>query len=253
MGGRWRWTLPPCLQSCSLASSRSAARKPWLWPGLSPRPVQVNRFASPLIQIDKQRFWQPDGTVPDSETATALKQKQSLPLMLGVARIGVTAASNRSARRLLRRIEGSWHEAPIPRCPSQASDHQRDCRGPGDHSTIHAAHHLAEQLQRRRAGRAGRDRHAGDLGTGVGLGRQSAPFCLASYPHRGHDPGRLQLSRAVASIPLDLQGGLRGIHVVGPTGSGKSWLLIQMVLQDIAAGRSTLVLDPKGRPLAARF
>ena len=90
------------------------------------------------------------------------------------------------------------------------------------------------------------DGRSGNLGTGVGLGRQSAPFCLASYPHRGHDPGRLRLSGQLELLALDLQGRLRHIHIVGPTGYGKSWLLIQMVLQDIAAGRSTLVLDPKG-------
>jgi len=34
-------------------------------------------------------------------------------------------------------------------------------------------------------------------------------------------------------------------HVIGPTGSGKSTLMIQMILKDIRAGRGVLVIDPK--------
>ena len=36
------------------------------------------------------------------------------------------------------------------------------------------------------------------------------------------------------------------VHVIGATGSGKSTLMIHMILADIAAGRGVLVIDPKG-------
>ncbi len=36
------------------------------------------------------------------------------------------------------------------------------------------------------------------------------------------------------------------VHVIGATGSGKSTLMIHMILSDIAAGRGVLVIDPKG-------
>ncbi|GAA5141805.1 hypothetical protein GCM10023320_81320 [Pseudonocardia adelaidensis] len=36
------------------------------------------------------------------------------------------------------------------------------------------------------------------------------------------------------------------LHVIGPTGSGKSSLLAQLVLDDAHAGRGVLVIDPKG-------
>ena len=39
---------------------------------------------------------------------------------------------------------------------------------------------------------------------------------------------------------------LRHLHIVGPTGSGKSVLMARLILSDIAAGRSVVVLDPKG-------
>jgi hypothetical protein len=48
--------------------------------------------------------------------------------------------------------------------------------------------------------------------------------------------------------PLTLQttDRLRHMFVLGPTGSGKSWLLAQMILQDIAAGHGLIAIDPKG-------
>jgi type IV secretory pathway TraG/TraD family ATPase VirD4 len=53
-------------------------------------------------------------------------------------------------------------------------------------------------------------------------------------------PGRI---RPIALTPSDR---LQHLHVIGPTGSGKSWLLANLVLQDIAAGDGVVVIDPKG-------
>ena len=36
------------------------------------------------------------------------------------------------------------------------------------------------------------------------------------------------------------------LHAVGETGTGKSTLLANLVLQDAAAGRAAVVIDPKG-------
>lgn len=52
------------------------------------------------------------------------------------------------------------------------------------------------------------------------------------------EPGRL-----VAISPED---SLRHVHVIGPTGVGKSTLMANVVLRDIAAGRGVVVIDPKG-------
>jgi hypothetical protein len=48
--------------------------------------------------------------------------------------------------------------------------------------------------------------------------------------------------------PLALQtvDRLRHMYLLGPTGSGKSWLLARMILQDISAGHGLCVIDPKG-------
>src|SRR5262249_38286505 len=47
-------------------------------------------------------------------------------------------------------------------------------------------------------------------------------------------------------IALDLEARLRHVHVLGPTGTGKSSLLCNMAGQDMAAGYGLVLLDPKG-------
>ena len=49
-----------------------------------------------------------------------------------------------------------------------------------------------------------------------------------------------------ASILLGRRKRLSHLHVIGPTGVGKSTLLAQLAIQSIAAGDSVVVLDPKG-------
>ncbi|MDG4796005.1 hypothetical protein [Micromonospora sp. WMMD1082] len=47
-------------------------------------------------------------------------------------------------------------------------------------------------------------------------------------------------------VAMPVGSALHHVQVVGPTGSGKSTLLASMILADIAAGRSTLVVEPRG-------
>ena len=48
------------------------------------------------------------------------------------------------------------------------------------------------------------------------------------------------------NLTLDTVSALRHLHVLGPTGVGKSTLLARLVLADIAAGIPVVVIDPKG-------
>ncbi len=52
-------------------------------------------------------------------------------------------------------------------------------------------------------------------------------------------------------IRLSLPDSRRHLHVLGPTGSGKSVLLTRLALQDLEAGRGLAVLDPKGDVIPA--
>jgi hypothetical protein len=47
-------------------------------------------------------------------------------------------------------------------------------------------------------------------------------------------------------VAISVEDARHHLHVIGETGTGKSTLLANLVLQDVAAGRSTVVIDPKG-------
>lgn len=47
-------------------------------------------------------------------------------------------------------------------------------------------------------------------------------------------------------IGVSVRDALRHMHVLGPTGTGKSTLLVNLILQDINEGRGLVVIDPKG-------
>jgi hypothetical protein len=51
-------------------------------------------------------------------------------------------------------------------------------------------------------------------------------------------------------LNLDPVSALQHLHVIGPTGSGKSTLMARLALQDIEAGRSVIVVEPKGDLIA---
>lgn len=62
-------------------------------------------------------------------------------------------------------------------------------------------------------------------------------------PRRGRLLGQSPSGRAVRLSDAD---SLRHVLITGPTGTGKSTLMLRLVLQDIAAGHSVVLLDPKG-------
>lgn len=47
-------------------------------------------------------------------------------------------------------------------------------------------------------------------------------------------------------VALSTADGLRHLHVLGPTGVGKSTLLLNLITQDMAAGRGVVLIEPKG-------
>ncbi|MGL4340463.1 MAG: type IV secretory system conjugative DNA transfer family protein, partial [Nocardioides sp.] len=71
---------------------------------------------------------------------------------------------------------------------------------------------------------------------------------LLPVPRRVTRSGRSLGVSAVDGQPIGLPttDSLRHLHVLGPTGVGKSTLLANLALQDMAAGRSVVVIDPKG-------
>lgn len=64
--------------------------------------------------------------------------------------------------------------------------------------------------------------------------------------HKQHDRNfGISMGIAQQKLSISPQDSLEHTHLIGPTGSGKSTAMLHLILSDIKAGRSVLVLDPK--------
>jgi TraM recognition site of TraD and TraG/Type IV secretory system Conjugative DNA transfer len=81
-------------------------------------------------------------------------------------------------------------------------------------------------------------------GLTIGAARQLAPS--SSVPTRGRIVGWATFPGATRALALSPEASLRHLHVIGPTGVGKSTLLLSLICQDMAAGGGVCVIDPKG-------
>lgn len=70
---------------------------------------------------------------------------------------------------------------------------------------------------------------------------------MVSQPHQSQTDRTFALSVDLAPKKLSIspKDSLEHTHIIGPTGSGKSTVMQHLILADIKAGRSVLVLDPK--------
>jgi len=65
-------------------------------------------------------------------------------------------------------------------------------------------------------------------------------------PPDGHDDRAFALSAdGRTRLSISPKDSLLQTHIIGPIGSGKSTVMLQLILADIAAGRGVLVIDPK--------
>ena len=192
------------------------------------------------------RWWWRSAPTRSAEATNALRAKFSRPVLLAAPRIGVVTSSRARSRVLLRQMGVAWHGT----------------RATGVHLTRRL---LPESLIARRIA----DRHVpavrwpGVFNVAELAGLVGWPVGVEQMPglHLG-TARRLAPSRAVGSsgtvladsdypgydrsIALDVAARLRHVHVLGPTGVGKSTLLVNMVVSDLAAGRGVVLIDPKG-------
>jgi hypothetical protein len=213
---------------------------------LSPAgPVAPARAASPSTT---RRAWlaADDGTREDGEAVSALRAKQAAPLLHAVARIGATAATTKRARSLVHKVESAWHPARAP-----GVHFQRSLR-----PERWAASDLCRRLSplfawplllnaQELSGLLGIPVEAEQVpGLLLGGCRQLAPS--PAIPSSGVVLGFSTFPGSERAIALDPQAQMRHLHAVGPTGTGKSTLLLNLITQDIVLGRGVTVLDPKG-------
>jgi DNA polymerase III delta prime subunit len=175
----------------------------------------------------------------------SMRDKYSRPLFSVTIRIGVASRSKARDRRLLGRLTGAFHAANSP----EANLRRR--RTP--------TNLVARDLSGRRLGTTGSRSHlnsaelAGLLAlpmAGVNLPGLRLSGCRPLAP----DTSIAQTGRVVADssfpgmhrpLALSAKDSLRHLHLIGPTGVGKSTLILNLVTQDMEAGRGVVVIDPK--------
>jgi hypothetical protein len=189
---------------------------------------------------------------PDSGDQQAWRQKQAEPLFGVRGRLGAVASDPRWAGALLR---------PVVAALSLANGTQSRMRA--SQQSSRTAAQLIEVIGRARtwSGMLNAAELATLLGFAIdGLDAPGLPHGFAPPPaellttDESESPaaaGRLvgssthPASRSL-SVRLPLSSYAAHLHVVGPSGAGKSTLLTGMILDDARAGRSIVVIEPKG-------
>jgi hypothetical protein len=180
-------------------------------------------------------------SVLDSEGRQALRAKRALPVWRSVGRIAARAASPAREQILLREVLSALRLADAPgvrllvrRCsPARIDKPGRSWFAP---LRLNSAELVtvagwpigvtSEYLVERSRARV--------LPPSKAIARRDRVLAVATVPGR---------ERPIALTASD---GLRHLHVVGPTGVGKSTLLLSLISQDIAAGRAVVVIEPTG-------
>jgi hypothetical protein len=85
-------------------------------------------------------------------------------------------------------------------------------------------------------------------GAVAGLERGAAGTVPPSrvLPRKGKILGKAEGPGADREVAISVEDARHHLHVIGETGTGKSTLLARLVLQEAEAGRSAVVIDPKG-------
>jgi hypothetical protein len=174
------------------------------------------------------------------------KQQGGGAMFAATGRVGVVAHSGPWARRLLGQVLGAHHTANAPGVHlfrRRLSD-----AGVGaalSERRLPVAHHSAI-LNAAELGALAAFPVGPVMLPGLRLAgcRPLAP--ASDIPSGGRILGRATFPGSERPVALSVTDSLRHTHVIGPTGTGKSTLLVGLIAADMAAGRGVVVLDPKG-------
>jgi hypothetical protein len=181
----------------------------------------------------------------DPEARQALRAKQFEPGWKASGRIAVRAESTSRQRQLIRQVIGALKT-------SEAAGVAFWVHGVGTRRVAKATVPWRWPLRLNAAELAGLSswpiEETAELPV-VGAGsRLLAPS--RRIPGSGRVVVEASFPGSERPLSLSPSDALRHLHVLGPTGSGKSTLLLGLILQDIAAGRGVVVIEPKGDLIA---
>ena len=187
-----------------------------------------------------------ENVLEHAEAVAALRQKQSQPLLLAAPRIGVEAEHVGRARDLLRQVEAAWHQTRAPgihltrRLVTEAAVAKRMITRKAPLVAWPTTLNIEES-----AGLSGWPIEAVAV-PGLVLGGSRLVPASPTIPSDGTVIADANFPGDSRPLAIGVEGRLRHVHVLGPTGTGKSTLLVNMALADLQAGRGLVLLDPKG-------
>lgn len=181
----------------------------------------------------------------DHEPRQALAAKQSLPGWRALGRLAVAADGRERQEFLLRQLAGALRalEAPGLRLVVQSR------RPPAVRD---------EAIPWRWPLRLNASELAALSGWPVGLTRDLPVTSLtsrllkapAAIPRSGRVIGESTFPGSKRPLALGTAASLRHCQVLGPTGVGKSTLLLNLITQDLVSGHGVVVIEPKGDLIA---
>jgi hypothetical protein len=177
----------------------------------------------------------------DIEARNALRAKQAEPGWQAIGRLGVKAKLTSRERQLIRQVFGALCNAENPGVrlylrsvnPRRVPDAASGWRRPLTLNTSETAALAAWP--------------AGPTGELPVMMTGSRPLLPAtSIPRRGRVVAQATFPGRERALALTTTDSLRHLHTLGPSGVGKSTLLLNLITQDMAAGRAVVVIEPKG-------
>lgn len=217
-------------------------------PGAVPKPA---RLATPKDKQAGLNLIGPDQMsyelLPHSEALRAEQAKLKFPLFWAVGRVGVRTKETGRARRLRQRVLAGYHLLNTPGASlarrlimSDAWAARRLRR-----QTVPLLYFPALLNAAELCGVIGWPTGGTPLpGLSLGGCRQLPPS--SEIPSSGCAVARATFPGSERPIAISPKDRLLHSFVLGPTGSGKSNLLLNLISQDMQAGRGVIVLDPKG-------
>lgn len=226
----------------ALATARDDETMVMQWllgPRLAPSRVAPKGLRPTESASDVVRLLRVGATELDTEERRALATKVGDAGFRVIGRFGVAGAHERRAQALAGRMMSALRSAEGPGVQITSKR--------GDPSLLaHAA--PAKQWPLSLNVREMVALSAWPLGDGSyegvrGHGPTPLPYkgnsrerCFASSTYPGH----------TVDIGLSVKDALQHLHVLGPTGVGKSTLMLNLILRDVECGRGVVVIDPKG-------
>ncbi|TQN41693.1 type IV secretion system coupling TraD/TrwB family protein [Blastococcus colisei] len=211
---------------------------------LGPRRIPLSvptQSPSSVVAPWHQALWHGRGGVIDGEKRTALRDKVSDHGFACTIRLGVSAASPAHRRRLLLGLLAAIRTSEAPgvrlRLIPEPARRLNETRPPW----LWPLRLNVREVLALTAWPLGNDELPGQPPAHP---RLLAP--VAPGPRRGRIVAAPAAPGVAAPLSLSARDALHHLHVIGPTGVGKSVLLGRLIEQDIYDGRAVVVIEPKG-------